>query len=80
MLCDFAAAEHGKLPRGGHRTAPYLGSAFVDQLIRCHDANRAIGDEVAPHPMVMPDHGGSIQVRPIAHCVTIANINDVIVV
>jgi hypothetical protein len=60
----------------------YLGSlnAFIDQLSRRHNTNRAVRDDVAPHPMVMSNHGGCIQVGPIANCVAIANNNDVVIV
>ena len=53
---------------------------FIEQLICCHNANRAVGYKVAPDPMVMPDHGGCIEVGPIAHCMSVADNNDVVIV
>jgi hypothetical protein len=58
-----------------------LGSlgALIDQLTRCHNTNRAVRDEVSPHPMVMSDCGGCIEMGPIVQCVTVANNNDVVI-
>jgi hypothetical protein len=55
-----------------------LGSlgALIDQLTRCHNTNRAVRDEVSPHPMVMSDCGGCIEMGPIVQCVTVANNNE----
>lgn len=66
----------------GPATLPHLGSlgALLDQLTGCQNANRAVRDEVAPHPMVMSDYAGCIQVRPIVQRVTVANNNDVVIV
>jgi len=66
--------------RTGQVFQVHLGSAFIDQLTCCHDAKGAIREEVAPHPMVMPDHGDCIQVGPIAHCMTVADNNDVVII
>jgi hypothetical protein len=57
-----------------------FSAALLDQLIRRHDANRAVGNQAAPDPMVVPHHGGRIQVRTITYRVTVANDNDVVIV
>jgi hypothetical protein len=57
-----------------------LGPTFFNQLACCHDPNGAVCEQVAPNPMVMPDDLGRVQVRSVAHRVTVADNNDVVIV
>jgi hypothetical protein len=70
----------GRLTRLTCCQLTYSPAAFIDQLPRRHNADRAVGDEVTPHPMVMRNYACCIQMGPIAYRVTVADNNDVMIV
>ena len=57
-----------------------LGSPvdLAQQLACARDSDRPIGDQVAPHPVVVTDDCPSIEMRPVAERVTVSHSNDIV--
>ena len=53
---------------------------LLDELDGTGNAYRMVRDEVAPDPVVMPDDARSIEMRPIAQCVSVADRSHVVTV
>jgi len=65
----------------GDTTSLRLGSAytFADQLISGRKAYRPVGNEIAPHPVVVPDHSVCAEVRPVVEGVPVRDHHHVMI-